>query len=208
MSEAKARFDNHIDEARTCVHNFDISGHPFALRHVWIIAVSSLDLYVTELISEAGLRLIDRNPPVLTPSLRQIQVPLEKLIDFGGLSPTDKLVFYRHQLYSAVQFRSFYRPDKLSEALSLIWTCPPKEKWSRILNRMKSTGRHGARTEEDVRDELTLIGDRRDLIAHSADTPPGSNTPNPALREDAMQVITFVADLAFAVDGETLSQLA
>ncbi len=208
MTDAKGRFDTHIDEARTCIHNFDLTGHSFSLRHVWIVVVSALDLYVTELISEAGLRLIDRTPPALTPSLRQIQVPLEKLVEFASLSPTDKLVFYKQHLYASVQYKSFYRPEKLSEALSLIWTSPAKEKWARIVVRMKATGRHSRRTEQDVRDELTLIGDRRDLIAHSVDTHPGMGSPNTVHREDAMQILTFVSDLVLALDGETEAQFA
>lgn len=39
--------------------------------------MSAFDLYMTELVSEAGLRLIDRDPPVLTASLRQFAVRLE-----------------------------------------------------------------------------------------------------------------------------------
>lgn len=206
MSDAKARFDSHLDEARLCIQNFDVTGHAFSLRHVWVVVVSSFDLYVTELISETGLRLIDRTPPNLTPSLRQLQVPLEKLLEFDSLSPTDKLLFYKNHLYSAVQYKSFYRPEKLSEALGLIWTFPAKEKWARILARMKSTGRHTAKTEQDVRDELTLISDRRDLIAHSMDEHPGAAAQNPVVRDDAVQVVTFIEDLAFAVDGETESQ--
>jgi len=207
MTDAKSRFDRHLEEARTCIYNFDQSGHEFALRHVWIVVVSSFDLYVTELISEAGLRLIDRAPPVLTNSLRQIQVRLEKLMEFETLSPTDKLLFYKRQLYAAVQYKSFYRPDRLSEALSLIWICPPKEKWARVLARMKSTGRYATRTQESIRDELTLISDRRDLIAHSMDAQPGAIAANPVSREDATQITTFVADLALALDAETEAQL-
>jgi len=208
MTEAKARFDRHVGESHQCLSNFDATGHAFALRHVWIICVSTFDLYMTELVTEAGLRLIDRNPPLLTASLRQVQFPLESVVSIDALSPTERLVFYRERIYTTVQYKSFYKPDKVSEALSYIWTCPPKEKWARILGRLKSTGRYDGRTEEDVRGELTLIGDRRDLIAHSVDTLPGAEGPNPVQREDAARVIEFISDLATGVDLETEAQLA
>ena len=68
-------------------------------------------------------------------------------------------------------------------------------------------GRYDERTEEDIRDELTLIGDRRDLIAHSVDTAPGAEGPNPVDRLDAVRVIEFIKDLATSIDLETEAQL-
>ena len=73
---------------------------------------------------------------------------------------------------------------------------------------MKITGRYDNRTEQDIRDELTLIGDRRDLIAHAVDIPPGTTKQNPVRRGDAARVVEFVADLVSAIDSETESQLA
>jgi len=208
MTDAKGRFDRHVSEANICLHTFDISSNDFALRHVWVVCVSAFDLYMTELISEAGLRLIDRIPPILTTNLRQIQFPLDSVIDMNNLSPTERLLFYKERIYASVQYRSFYKPDKVSEALSYIWTCQPKEKWARILARLKATGRHQQQTEEDIRDELTFIGDRRDLIAHSMDTAPGAESANPVNRLDAVRVIEFITDLAESIDVETEDQLA
>ncbi len=208
MTSAKLRFDAHLAEGWVCLRNFDATGHDFALRHIWITAISAFDLYMTELVSEAGLRLIDRTPPVLTPNLRQVQVPLERVLGVGQLSPTERLIFYQQHVYSDVQYKSFYRPEKVSEALSYIWTCPAKEKWSRILAGMRQTGRYQERTEQDLREELTLIGDRRDLIAHSVDTVPGASAQNPVDRGDAAQTLNFIGDLASSIDQETERQLS
>ncbi len=208
MMEAKSRFDRHIEEAQTCLDTFDATNNAFALRHIWIICVSAFDLFMTELISEAGLRLIDRTPPLLTANLRQVQLPLHSVVEIHDLSPTERLLFYKERIYAAVQYRSFYKPEKVSEALSYIWTCAPKEKWARILAHLKAMGRYDERVEEDIRDELTLIGDRRDLIAHSVDTAPGAEGPNPVDRPDAVRVIEFVRDLATSIDLETEGQLS
>lgn len=208
MTEAKSRFDSHLQEAQICIDTFDATGNNFALRHVWVVCVSAFDLYMTELVSEAGLRWIDRTPPILTANLRQVQVPLGSVLSIDQLSPTQKLLFYKEHVYSSVQYTSFYRPEKVATALSYIWICPAKEKWARIFARMKALGRYDSRTEQDIRDELTLIGDRRDLIAHSVDTHPGGTAPNPVSREDANQVANFIRDLADAIDGETEAQLA
>jgi hypothetical protein len=208
MTESKRRFNRNIEEAGVCINTFDVTQSHFALRHVWVVCVSAFDLYMTELVTEVGLRWIDRNPPVLTSSMRQVQVPLEEVMTLDRLSPTERLLFYRDHVYSAVRFTSFYRPDKVSEALSYIWVCHPKEKWARIYFRMKLLGRYDARTEQDIRSELTLIGDRRDLIAHSADTLPRAQAPNPVSREDAMRVVEFIGDLAVGIDQETEEQLS
>ncbi|WP_438748869.1 hypothetical protein [Pararhizobium sp. O133] len=207
MTDAAQRFQTHLAEGIVCIKNFEASGHEFALRHVWIVSISALDLYMTELVSEAGLRLIDRVPPALTTNLRQVEVPLESVLDFGTLNPSEKLIFFKAHIFSEIQYKSFYKPEKISEALSYTWNCPAKEKWARIFARMKVTGRYNSRTEQDVRDELTLIGDRRDLIAHAVDTPPGSVQPNPIIRSDAQRVVEFIGDLAAAIDAETENQL-
>lgn len=206
MTQARLRFASHIVEGQQCIANYDVSANDFALRYAWIISVSSFDLYMTELVSEVGLRWIDRNPPLLTSNLRQVQVPLGSLLDIHSLSPAERLLFYRDHVYSAVRYTSFYKPEKVSEALSYIWTCPGKEKWARILRRMKESKKYQKRTEADIRDELTLIGDRRDLIAHAVDTPPGAAGQNPVDRSDAVQVVEFVSDLAQAIDDETEAQ--
>lgn len=208
MTEASVRFDVHLAEAQVCLKTFDSTQNGFALRHVWIVCVSAFDLYMTELVSEAGLRWIDRTPPILTSNLRLVQVPLERIMAVDQLSPTEKLLFYKEHIYSAVQYTSFYRPEKVSEALSYIWVCPAKEKWARIFSRMKAIGQYDTRTEQDIRAELSLIGERRDLIAHSVDTPPGAASPNPVNRDDAARVVEFMRHLATAIDQETEAQLA
>ena len=207
MTSAKSKFDKNILEGATCLENFDLNSNIFALRYIWIVSVSSFDLYMTELVSEIGLRWIDQNPPVLTANLRQVHIPLENALQIDQLPPAEKLIFYRDHVYNSVRYTSFYKPEKVSEALSYIWICPAKEKWARITARMKALGRYQNRTERDIRDELTLIGDRRDLIAHSVDTPPGAETANPVIRDDAVRVIDFISDLALAIDQETEEQL-
>ncbi|WP_340240964.1 hypothetical protein [Sulfitobacter pontiacus] len=208
MTEALSKFKVHMAQGDACLDNFDERSDEFALRYVWINCVSAFDLYMTELVSEAGLRLIDKNPMVLTANLKQIGVPLEKVFGINDLSPAEKMIFYRDQIFSAVQYTSFYKPDKISVALSYIWTTPAKEKWKRIFSRMSATGRYEGKTESYVRDELELIGDRRDIIAHSVDTPPGRSTPNPVNRGDAVRVIEFLGDAADAIDAETEEQLS
>lgn len=118
------------------------------------------------------------------------------------------MLFYREQIYNSVRFKSFYKPEKVSEALAYIWKCPPKEKWSRIAARMRTQDRYSNRKEEDLRSELSQIGNRRDLIAHSMDTPPGADHANPVSREDAVRVIEFITDLAESIEQETETQLS
>lgn len=203
MTESLEKFKGHIRQSEACLRNYDTTRHEFALRYVWINCVSAFDLYMTDLISEAGLRLIDREPLILTASLKQVGVPLERVLGVKDLSPAERMLFYRSHIFSAVQYTSFYKPDKISLALSYVWLIPPKEKWKRVFSRMQSTGRYPGKTEADIREELELIGDRRDLIAHSVDTPPGRSTPNPVDRSDAENVIVFLGDVADAIDAET-----
>lgn len=207
MTRAFENFERNMEVGELCLENFADTRHEFALRYVWVVAVSALDLYMTELVTEAGLRLIDQAPPRLTANLKQVEVPLGSVVELDQLGPTDRLLLYRNQIYLYFQFKSLYRPDKISEALRFIWTCPAKEKWSRIIRRMRETGRYLDRSEEQIRSELTLIADRRDLIAHSVDTAPGTTAPNPVSEEDAKLVWDFVCDFCRAIDSETEAQL-
>ncbi|WP_156648023.1 hypothetical protein [Methylobacterium sp. Leaf88] len=208
MSEAIIRFRVHLAESEQCLENFRSTSHEFSLRHIWIISVSSFDLYLTELVSEAGLRLIDKTPRILTQNLRQVEFPLGNVLEIDRMNSVERLLFFKQHIFASIQYKSFYRPEKISEALSYIWTCPAKEKWARILGRMKLTGRYSDKTEEDIREELTLIGDRRDLIAHSVDRPPGRSEANPVRQEDAARVHMFIADIAEAIDLETEALLS
>ncbi len=208
MTNAAQRFLLHLEEGILCLQNFEATGNSFALRHVWIVCVSAFDSYMTELVSEAGLILIDRTPPALTRNLRQVRVPLEAILNLDQLGPSEKLLFFKQHIFFEVQYKSFYKPEKVSEALSYIWSCPAKEKWARILAGLKMLGRYDNRTEQDIQGELTSIGDRRDLIAHSVDTPPGAPHPNPVEKADAERVLVFVRDLVSAIDAETENQLA
>lgn len=194
-------------ETTLCLENHSATGHEFPLRYVWVTSVSAFDLYMTQLVAEVGLRLIDRKPEAITHNLNQIGVPLNMVFSFGSLSPAEKLIFYREVILSAVRFTSFYKPDGVSLALSYIWTSPSKEKWKRIYKRLNEIRDYSGITEQGIREELSQIGDRRDLIAHSVDLQPGAVSPNPVIRSDAEKVISFIGDVANAIDNETEAQL-
>lgn len=207
MTESFERFDCHIAEGRLCIDYYSLVEEEHILRYVWIVSISSFDLYLTELISEVGLKLLAHDPPILTENIRRIEIPLGDTIDLDSLSPANRLIFFKNKIFAALQFKSFYRPDKISEALSYIWRCPPREKWARIHSEMQKTGRYIGKTEQNIREELSLIGNRRDLIAHSVDLPPGAERQNAVTLSDAQATLDFVYDLAKAIDLETERQL-
>ncbi|MCH8491530.1 MAG: hypothetical protein LAT81_16625 [Oceanicaulis sp.] len=207
MTEAYDRYRILVADAWECIENFRVTEHDFALRHVWVSCVSALDLYLTELVAEAGLRIVDKSPLSLTPNLRNIGIPLEGVFEYEKMSPSQKLIFFRSAIYSSVQFVSLYRSDGVLSALSYIWIADPKKKWKTITARIKNFGQYIDYTEQDIRSELDAIGDRRDLISHSVDWPPGADRRNPVRIEDAMQVIDFVSALVRAIDVETEEQI-
>lgn len=112
MSDAIGRFRTHLSECEQCVENFRATRHDFSLRHIWVICVSSLDLYLTELVSEAGLRLIDKTPRILTSNLRQVEFPLGSVLEIDKLNSVERLLFIRQHIFASIQYKSFYRPEK------------------------------------------------------------------------------------------------
>lgn len=157
MTDAHIKFLQNISECEEALECFAACGKKSALRYVWISAISALDLYMTELVSEAGLRLIDRSPRVMTTNLQQMEIPLSGVLELENMGPSERLIYFKERIFSVLQYKSFYRPEKISEALSYIWLCPGKEKWARILAEMKQRGRYASKTTQDVRDELEHV---------------------------------------------------
>ena len=66
------------------------------------------------------------------------------------------------EIRESLSYKSFQEPEKIAEAIRLISN---KKLWDEVANKM-------GRTAKDVKQQISLIVDRRNKIAHEADIDP------------------------------------
>lgn len=167
MKAALDRFDTNITRVRHLGHIYQaISAQTTIvvdlsdiLRAELVMAVSALDHYVHEVV-RLGMLKSYHSPSARTPAFSRFQVTLDSVFDgFAGPASDSWL---EEQISLRHGYQSFQRPDKIAEAIRLI---SEVELWNEIGNRLGLSGRQ-------AKQELCLIIQRRDKIAHEADMDP------------------------------------
>ncbi len=88
-------------------------------------------------------------------------------------------------------YLSFQQPDKIADAVRLI---AELKLWDEVASLMGSTAK-------DVKDQVVLIVDRRNKIAHEADLDPTyPNTRWPINGQDIEDTISFLKEVILAID--------
>lgn len=156
------------------------------LRAEIVMLVSGIDYYVHEIV-RLGMLECHRGTRGVTPSFLQFSVTLENVRQ-GLQAPTvddwlDNEIRTRHG------WQSFQRADKIAEAIRLFSGVRLWEDVGRVM---------GSPAEDVVR-RLNLIVDRRNKIAHEADTDPtyGKRWPIDALMVD--EASEFIEKLVEAI---------
>ncbi len=93
---------------------------------------------------------------------------------------------------------SFQRPDKIADAVRLVWEPDTTGLWFEVAGRLPSEGGSAA-SDKTVKERLGLIVDRRNAIVHEDDADgSGERSPIDApLVEDA---IGFIGEVVAAID--------
>ena len=123
------------------------------LRAALVLSVSALDYYVHEVVRLGMLEIYSgsRSEP---PAFSRFQVSL------GSTRSLDNLL--EDEIRQRHSYKSFQQPDNVAEAIRLISN---KELWKEVGNLMD-------RPAKDIKQELSIIVDRRNKIAHEADIDP------------------------------------
>ncbi len=137
------------------------------LRAELVLAVSALDHYIHEVV-RAGMLEIYRGLRPETPSFLQFSVSLGSLL--GRVDGTERNDWLDAEIRRRHKWLTFQQPDKIADAIRLI---SDVTLWEEV-------GRRLGMGYADVKNELSLIIDRRNKIAHEADvdpTLPGARWP-------------------------------
>ena len=126
------------------------------LRSELVLAVSSLDNYIHELV-RLGMLEAYRGERPQTDAFLRFQVSLESAL--AGISNPLNEAWLEGQIISRHGHSSFQTPDSIADAVRLISGAPL---WNEVASLLVKTNR-------DIRDQLMLIVSRRNQIVHAAD---------------------------------------
>jgi hypothetical protein len=133
------------------------------LRAALVLAVSALDYYIHEVV-RIGMLEIHRGLRPEPPKFSRFQISLGNAR--AGINAGQNIdSWLEDEIRQSHSYKSFQQPDKITEAVRLISN---KKLWKEVSINM---GRL-AKDAKDIENELRLIVDRRNKIAHEADIDP------------------------------------
>ena len=160
------------------------------LRAELVMAVSALDHYIHEL-ARLGMLAVYHGSRPETPAFLRFDISLESVRQAIGDPTSDD--WLDTEIRGRHSWRSFQHADHIADAIRLI---SGVRLWEEVAN-------HIGMASQDVKEELNLIVDRRNKIAHEADVNanlPGSRWPiDETLVADAVNFIEQIAETIYDI---------
>ena len=159
------------------------------LRSEFVMAVSALDLYVHEIV-RLGMLECFRGQRPRTNAFNEFRVSLGSTIQVVSTPGSD--VWLDDQIRDQHSRRTFQQPDDITSAIRHFSNA---DLWNQVAIRLQSS-------QQDVRNHLRLIVDRRNKIAHEADSDPSYGQIGilwPLTSAETDDTVDFIADVVEAV---------
>jgi len=153
------------------------------LRAQLVMAVSVLDYYIHEIV-RLGMLKGYHGHRIQTEAFSRFQIALSGALQCISNPTSDD--WLEDQIRNRHSFQSFQQPDKIADAIRLISDI---ELW-------KEVAKHLGKTSDDVKQQLTLIVNRRNQIAHEADIDPSFGTRWPIDEILLNESVDFIEQLA------------
>ena len=159
------------------------------LRSQIVYAVSALDKLMHDLVRVGMLQtFLGIRPP--TPKYRSETMSFEVYHNLTSTSVPPPEYWIEREIVQKHKNLSFQQPERIADALSLIWL--ETHKWQEISTVL------GMR-EELVRTTLITIVDRRNKIVHEGDFDPYSGTKYTITQTEANNAVQFIESLGTAI---------
>ena len=155
------------------------------LRSCIVLTVSALDHLIHEL-TLVGMNEIFSGTRAATPKYNNHNISLGFLT---AIASTPSFVLFESEIRKNLGWQTFQRPDKIKDAIGLFSTV---QLWQQIAIRMSST-------EINIKNQLNLIVDRRNMIAHEADIEPVFKTKRSISHIDVSGTIDFIENLGTVI---------
>ena len=159
------------------------------LRAEIVLVVSALDCFIHDIVRQGMLETY-QNERTASPLFKQFKIPFKALqliesVDTEG----NKLEFLEAAIQEANAKDSYQSPVSIEYALQLINI---KSIWKNCAEAMDMSAK-------DIKDELALIINRRNKIAHEADYNNLTGCKSPINREQTNKIIKFIEDFCESI---------
>lgn len=201
MLNAKLRFDNGIQRIRNLdsVYTHLVSNLHFPekdvsdiLRSEVVYVVSSFDRFIHDIVKQ-GMVETFIGTRVATNAYKNFSISLDQFETIRNANhiPPPQTIF-ENTITDNHKHLSFQEPQKVAEALSLIWS--ENYKWKRVAACMTMP-------ENDVKVELKNIIIRRNQIVHEGDINLLTGHIQTIMHSDTKQSVDFIESLANCIFG-------
>jgi RiboL-PSP-HEPN len=193
MNQAFSQFKSNIEEVRKIhlistsisVPTSSIVDTSSILRSCIVLSVSAIDHLVHEL-TIIGMKQIFSGTRPVTTKYNNHNVSLGFINAITSMPP---LVSFDSEIRKSLGWQTFQRPDKIKDAIALF---NPIQLWQQVALTMCDT-------EINVKNQLNLIVDRRNMIAHEADIEPIFKTKRTISDTDVVVTINFIENLGTSI---------
>jgi len=158
----------------------------FLLRAEWIYAVSAMDKLIHELV-RIGMIEAFQGRRIRTGKFLSFGVTAKTLTSSLSAAEPPPEYWFEQEVIEKHKTLSFQTPEKIAEALSLIWDEP--HKWQRLA---ASAGT----TQADLTAQLKVIISRRNQMVHEADLDLLSGIRNSIDKAGIDEVVPFIEKLS------------
>lgn len=186
MNLAFSQFAANIEEVRTThlistslnISTSSILDISNIQRSCIVLSVSAIDYLIHEL-TIIGMCEIYNGAREITPKYNSHNVSLGFM---HAISSTPPLITFESEIRRSLGWQTFQRPDKIKEAIALFSVV---QLWQQVAITMCDA-------ESNVKNQLNLIVDRRNMIAHEADIEPIFKTKRLIRDIDVSTTIDFI----------------
>jgi len=193
MNQAFLQFLTNIEEVRKThlistsinVPTSSIVDTSPILRSCIVLSVSAIDHLIHEL-AIIGMCEIFNGTRVVTNKYNEFNITLGFMSSINAVPP---LITFESEIRRRLGWQTFQRPDKIKDAIALFNSI---QLWQQVSATM-------ADTEQNIKNRLNLIVDRRNMIAHEADIEPIYKTKRTISNADVTGTIDFIEKLGTTI---------
>lgn len=156
------------------------------LRFEWLMAVSALDHYIHELVRLGMVEAYHGNRPQTDAFLR-FGIAMNRTLQAINAPQNDS--WLEDQIRASHGHQSFQMPDNIADAVRLVSNAPL---WNSVSALIGRTPRYTRRT-------ISLIVNRRNQIAHTADIDPFGSRLRPIDFNTVDDAVSFIEEIAEAI---------
>jgi hypothetical protein len=193
MHQAFLQFKTNIEEVRKThlivtslnVPTTSVVETSSVLRSCIVLCVSAIDHLIHEL-TIIGMREIFSGVRLPTTKYNNHSLSLSSILAITSPTP---LISFESEIRKSLGWQTFQRPDKIKEAIALFH---PIQLWPQVSISIGDT-------ENNIKNQLNLIIDRRNMIAHEADIEPIFKTKRPINNTDVTATVDFIEKLGTTI---------